>query len=173
MYQLFLWRGTCRVIILMGKIHFEGHWKGRALKIETFLGPEMATSEAKCHLGHKKVPPPPFIALSRGEYSSRYHTYGLNLSSEKGKPLYRIHLLCLSSLLSSGGVLHLWGGTLSCEAYSLSLCQLFAGSGNTDLEGVDSTNACYGGTAALFNSVNWVESRCYTSPHSFHKHPLP
>ncbi len=53
-----------------------------------------------------------------------------------------------------------------CEAHSVSLCQLFAGSGNTDLEGVDSTNACYGGTAALFNSVNWVESRYHTSPHS-------
>jgi hypothetical protein len=36
-----------RVMIFMGvKIHFEGHWKGWALKIETFLGPEMATSEA-------------------------------------------------------------------------------------------------------------------------------
>ncbi|XP_042461236.1 uncharacterized protein LOC122045191 isoform X2 [Zingiber officinale] len=30
--------------------------------------------------------------------------------------------------------------------------------GNTDVEGVDSTNACYGGTVALFNCVNWVES---------------
>ncbi|KAK1325425.1 Hydroxymethylglutaryl-CoA synthase [Acorus calamus] len=30
--------------------------------------------------------------------------------------------------------------------------------GNTDIEGVDSTNACYGGTAALFNCMNWVES---------------
>ncbi|KAI8010451.1 Guanosine nucleotide diphosphate dissociation inhibitor [Camellia lanceoleosa] len=30
--------------------------------------------------------------------------------------------------------------------------------GNTDIEGVDSTNACYGGTAALFNRVNWVKS---------------
>lgn len=30
--------------------------------------------------------------------------------------------------------------------------------GNSDIEGVDSTNACYGGTAALFNCVNWVES---------------
>jgi hypothetical protein len=27
-------------------IHFEGHWKGWALKIKTFLGTEMATSEA-------------------------------------------------------------------------------------------------------------------------------
>jgi len=38
------------------------------------------------------------------------------------------------------------------------LMQLFADSGNTDLEGVDCTNACYGGTAALLNSVNWIES---------------
>lgn len=29
---------------------------------------------------------------------------------------------------------------------------------NTDLEGVTSVNACYGGTAALFNSIAWVES---------------
>jgi len=41
------------------------------------------------------------------------------------------------------------------------IMQLFADSGNTDLEGVDSTNACYGGTAALFNSVNWVESSAW------------
>ncbi|KAJ3154063.1 hypothetical protein HDU86_004988 [Geranomyces michiganensis] len=38
------------------------------------------------------------------------------------------------------------------------LMQLFAESGNTDIEGVDTTNACYGGTSALFNAVNWVES---------------
>ncbi|XP_008777803.1 hydroxymethylglutaryl-CoA synthase-like [Phoenix dactylifera] len=38
------------------------------------------------------------------------------------------------------------------------LMQIFEEYGNTDVEGVDSTNACYGGTAALFNCVNWVES---------------
>ncbi|XP_029406732.2 hydroxymethylglutaryl-CoA synthase 1 [Bactrocera dorsalis] len=38
------------------------------------------------------------------------------------------------------------------------LMQLFADSGNTDIEGIDTTNACYGGTAALFNSINWIES---------------
>lgn len=38
------------------------------------------------------------------------------------------------------------------------LMNLFAASGNTDIEGIDSKNACYGGTAALFNAVNWVES---------------
>jgi len=41
------------------------------------------------------------------------------------------------------------------------LMQLFAESGNTDMEGVDSTNACYGGTAALFNSINWIESSAW------------
>lgn len=38
------------------------------------------------------------------------------------------------------------------------LMTLFAKEGATDIEGIDSTNACYGGTAALFNAVNWVES---------------
>jgi len=38
------------------------------------------------------------------------------------------------------------------------LMKLFENSGNSDVEGVDSTNACYGGTAALFNCVSWIES---------------
>lgn len=36
------------------------------------------------------------------------------------------------------------------------LMQLFGD--NTNIEGVDTVNACYGGTNAFFNSVNWVES---------------
>jgi len=39
------------------------------------------------------------------------------------------------------------------------LMQLFAPSGNTDILGVDTMNACYGGTNALFNAIHWVESR--------------
>lgn len=38
------------------------------------------------------------------------------------------------------------------------LMQLFEPHGCTDIEGADTTNACYGGTNALFNAVNWVES---------------
>jgi hydroxymethylglutaryl-CoA synthase len=38
--------------------------------------------------------------------------------------------------------------------------QLFEDS-NTNIEGVDTMNACYGGTNALFNAVNWVESRAW------------
>ncbi|KAM4057306.1 hydroxymethylglutaryl-CoA synthase [Hirsutella rhossiliensis] len=36
-----------------------------------------------------------------------------------------------------------------------------AKSGNTSLEGADTIHACYGGTNALFNAVNWVESRAW------------
>ncbi|THG17574.1 hypothetical protein TEA_004962 [Camellia sinensis var. sinensis] len=39
--------------------------------------------------------------------------------------------------------------------------------GNIDIEGVDSTNACSGGTAALFNCVNWVESRSWDGRYGF------
>ncbi|KAL9670349.1 hypothetical protein QQ045_007900 [Rhodiola kirilowii] len=39
--------------------------------------------------------------------------------------------------------------------------QIFEEIGNTDIEGVDSTNACYGATAALFICVNWVESNSW------------
>ncbi|CAM9640747.1 unnamed protein product [Laminaria digitata] len=38
------------------------------------------------------------------------------------------------------------------------LMSLFEGSGNDDIEGVTTINACYGGTAALLNAVAWVES---------------
>lgn len=41
------------------------------------------------------------------------------------------------------------------------LMQLFQPSGNTNIEGVDTVNACYGGTNALFNAINWVESSAW------------
>ncbi|KXS11198.1 hydroxymethylglutaryl-CoA synthase [Gonapodya prolifera JEL478] len=37
------------------------------------------------------------------------------------------------------------------------LMQLFSPH-NNEIEGIDTTNACYGGTSALFNAVNWVQS---------------
>ena len=41
------------------------------------------------------------------------------------------------------------------------LMTLFQENGNTDIEGIDTTNACYGGTNALFNSLNWMESSAW------------
>ena len=36
--------------------------------------------------------------------------------------------------------------------------QLFELSGNTNVEGVETTNACYGGTSALLNAIALVHS---------------
>ncbi|KAF5351364.1 hypothetical protein D9758_008055 [Tetrapyrgos nigripes] len=44
------------------------------------------------------------------------------------------------------------------KSVKTTLMDLFAESGNYDIEGIDSKNACYGSTAALFNAINWVES---------------
>ncbi|KAF6074664.1 3-hydroxy-3-methylglutaryl-CoA synthase 2 [Phyllostomus discolor] len=44
------------------------------------------------------------------------------------------------------------------KAVKTVLMELFQNSGNTDIEGIDTTNACYGGTASLFNAANWMES---------------
>jgi len=38
------------------------------------------------------------------------------------------------------------------------LMQLFEESGNHDVEGVDYLNACYAGTAGLFDAISWMES---------------
>ena len=41
------------------------------------------------------------------------------------------------------------------------LMQLFEQSGNFSIEGVDTINACYGSTQALFNALDWVESSAW------------
>ena len=38
------------------------------------------------------------------------------------------------------------------------LMSLFRESGNHDIEGVTTINACYGSTNAIFNTMNWIES---------------
>ncbi len=42
------------IMVLRVQHHYEGHWKGWALKIETFLGPEMARAK-RVPFGPKKV----------------------------------------------------------------------------------------------------------------------
>lgn len=44
------------------------------------------------------------------------------------------------------------------KAVKTTLMQLFAEHGNQDMEGIDTTNACYGGTAAMLNSLAWLET---------------
>jgi len=76
-----------------------------------------------------------------------------------------IFLTVVHSLLDKYGIspadigrLEVGTETLTDKSKSVktSLMRLFAD--NTDMEGVTSVNACYGGTAALFNSLAWLES---------------
>lgn len=44
------------------------------------------------------------------------------------------------------------------KSVKTALMQLFESCGNTEVEGLDTTNACYGGTQAFFNTLCWLES---------------
>lgn len=58
------------------------------------------------------------------------------------------------------------------KSVKTALMQLFQKQGNTDIEGIDTTNACYGGTNALFNSVNWVESSSWDGKFVYSAHAV-
>ena len=53
--------------------------------------------------------------------------------------------------------------TLLDKAKSLKtlMMSLFRESGNHDIEGVSTFNACYGSTNAIFNTLNWIESSAW------------
>lgn len=83
----------------------------------------------------------------------------------KSSDLYSIALTTVSSLLKkynidpdSIGRLEVGTESMLDKAKSCKsvLMQLFGS--NTDIEGADTYNACYGGTSALLNAVNWIES---------------
>jgi hydroxymethylglutaryl-CoA synthase len=83
--------------------------------------------------------------------------------------IYSITLTALSSLLrkyeidtKSIGRLEVGTETLLDKSKSVKsvLMQLFADT-NGNIEGVDNINACYGGTNALFNAINWIESSAW------------
>lgn len=84
--------------------------------------------------------------------------------------IYSIALTTVSSLLrkysidpNSIGRLEVGTETLLDKSKSVKsvLMQLFEPCGNTNIEGVDTVNACYGGTNAIFNAINWVESSAW------------
>ena len=45
------------------------------------------------------------------------------------------------------------------KSIKTNLMQLFKDSGNYDVEGTDTYNACYGGTNAFLNTLNWLQSK--------------
>ncbi|KAA1473821.1 hydroxymethylglutaryl-CoA synthase [Dentipellis sp. KUC8613] len=110
-----------------------------------------------------------YDGVSKGKY-----TIGLGQSymafADDREDINSIALSVVSSLLKrynidpkSIGRLEIGTETIIDKSKSVKtvLMDLFAASGNHDIEGLDSKNACYGSTAALFNAVNWIESRSW------------
>ncbi|CAF1161791.1 unnamed protein product [Adineta steineri] len=104
--------------------------------------------------------------VSKGKYTIGLGQQRIAICSDH-EDICSLCLTVLSRLLDQTGVhpqqigrLDVGTETLVDKAKSIKtvLMQLFAENGNTAVEGVDNVNACYGGTAAIFNAIHWIES---------------
>ncbi|KIV93998.1 hydroxymethylglutaryl-CoA synthase [Exophiala mesophila] len=110
-----------------------------------------------------------FDGVSTGKYTIGLGQTRMSFCDDR-EDIYSIAMTTLSSLISkysidlkNVGRLEVGTETMLDKSKSVKsvLMQLFEESGNFNVEGVDSYNACYGGTNAVFNSVNWIESSAW------------
>ncbi|KAF4306835.1 hypothetical protein GTA08_BOTSDO05991 [Botryosphaeria dothidea] len=110
-----------------------------------------------------------FDGVSQGKYTIGLGQTKMSFCDDR-EDIYSLALTAVSSLIKKYNVdpknigrLEVGTETLLDKSKSVKsvLMQLFAESGNTNIEGVDTVNACYGGTNAVFNTVNWVESSAW------------
>ncbi|KAF1842474.1 hydroxymethylglutaryl-CoA synthase [Cucurbitaria berberidis CBS 394.84] len=110
-----------------------------------------------------------FDGVSQGKYTIGLGQTKMSFCDDR-EDIYSLALTAVSSLFkkynvdpNSIGRLEVGTETLLDKSKSVKsvLMQLFEESGNFNVEGVDTVNACYGGTNALFNSINWVESSAW------------
>ncbi|KAI5291766.1 hypothetical protein KEM54_000288 [Ascosphaera aggregata] len=110
-----------------------------------------------------------FDGVSQGKYTIGLGQTRMSFCDDR-EDIYSMALTTTSSLLrkysidpKSIGRLEVGTETLLDKSKSVKsvLMQLFAPSENTNIEGVDTVNACYGGTNALFNTLNWLESSAW------------
>lgn len=107
-----------------------------------------------------------FDGASTGKYTIGLGQRGMGFCSDVedicSLSLTAVHGLMERQNISYSDIGHLQVGTETIQdkskAVKTVLMDLFVKHGNTDIEGVDCINACYGGTAALFNAINWIES---------------
>lgn len=110
-----------------------------------------------------------FDGASAGKYTVGLGQSRMGFCSDR-EDINSLCLTVVSNLLEKHNIKHAEIGRLEVGTETILdksksvksvLMQLFEPHGVTDLEGIDTTNACYGGTAALFNAINWVESSSY------------
>ncbi|EPS25499.1 hypothetical protein PDE_00432 [Penicillium oxalicum 114-2] len=108
-----------------------------------------------------------YLGASKGKYTIGLGQTKMSFCDDR-EDTYSLALTAVSSLLrkydispDSIGRLEVGTETLLDKAKSCKsvLMQLFGS--NTDIEGVDVYNACYGGTSALLNAVSWIESSAW------------
>ncbi|OIW25913.1 hydroxymethylglutaryl-CoA synthase [Coniochaeta ligniaria NRRL 30616] len=109
-----------------------------------------------------------FDRVSEGKYTIGLGQTKMSFCDDR-EDIYSIALTAVSSLMrkysiepESIGRLEVGTETLLDKSKSVKsvLMQLFQDA-NPNIEGVDTVNACYGGTNALFNAVNWLESSAW------------
>ncbi|KAA8493700.1 Hydroxymethylglutaryl-CoA synthase A [Porphyridium purpureum] len=107
-----------------------------------------------------------FDAASSGKYVTGLGQESMHFCDDN-EDVHSLSLTVVSQLLERYGidpkmVGRVEVGTESAVDRSKSvksvIMSLFEASGNGEVDGLDCTNACYGGTAALFNTVAWMES---------------
>ncbi|KAI0477718.1 putative hydroxymethylglutaryl-CoA synthase [Xylariaceae sp. FL0804] len=108
-----------------------------------------------------------FDGVSTGKYTIGLGQTKMTFCDDR-EDIYSLALTATSRLLKnynidpkSIGRLEVGTETLLDKSKSVKtvLMQLFGE--NTNMEGVDTVNACYGGTNAVFNSLNWIESSAW------------
>ena len=107
-----------------------------------------------------------FDKASKGKYTIGLGQLAMAVSSDR-EDINTISLTCVKNLLTKNNICPKTIGRLEVGTETLidksksvktTLMQLFKEAKNFDIEGVSSVNACYGGTNALFNTINWVQS---------------
>lgn len=108
-----------------------------------------------------------FDNVSQGKYTIGLGQTNMAFVNDR-EDIYSMSLTVCKNLLdnynidiNSIGRLEVGTETLLDKSKSVKsvLMQLFGD--NTDIEGIDNVNACYGGTAAVINAINWVQSESW------------
>ncbi|CAG8178522.1 unnamed protein product [Penicillium nalgiovense] len=92
------------------------------------------------------------FTIGLGQQKMSFYIYSMALTVVSSL-LKKYHINPMSIGRLEVGTETLLDKSKSCKSV---LMQLFGE--NSDIEGVDTYNACYGGTNALLNAINWVES---------------
>jgi hydroxymethylglutaryl-CoA synthase len=110
-----------------------------------------------------------FDGTPRGKYTLGLGQEAMAFTGDR-EDINSISLTCVSQLLEKYqidpkqiGRLEIGTETIIDKSKSTKtvLMTLFEPHGNHNIEGVTTINACYGGTAALFNALAWVESSAW------------